>query len=181
MQRVQAASAERYIASIAVAYGAKASTPKNILTGQGYTVIDYDLNKGCGATTHYIYMGYKTTENPTDAITGIFFRIGSNPPASATFDKVTAYLLGGSHEPNPGENTHVDLNVDAGGDYIYTYVTRDTSLPALTGIFINGNFAATDTITPNVCLNSGTDGDSIYLHYTTTRYSLLLPLAPQRV
>ena len=155
-----------YISKIAVAYGAKESTPKDILTSNGFTVIDYDLNKGCGSTTHYIYMGYKTTQNPSEAITGIFFRTGGNPPASATFDGVTAYLLGGSGESNPGENTYVDLNADAGGSYIYTYVTRDASRAAvLQGLYFNSSNSASGYVTPNVNLNSGTSGGAIYLHY----------------
>ena len=155
-----------YISKIAVAYGAKESTPKDILKDNGFTVIDYDLNKGCGSTTHYIYMGYKTTQNPSEAITGIFFRTGENPPASATFDGVTAYLLGGNGESNPGENTYVDLNADAGGSYIYTYVTRDASRAAvLQGLYFNSSNSASGCVTPNVNLNSGTGGSAIYLHY----------------
>ena len=155
-----------YISKIAVAYGAKESTPKDILTNNGFTVIDYDLNKGCGSTSHYIYMGYKTTQNPSEAITGIFFRTGENPPASATFDGVTAYLLGGSGESNPGENTYVDLNKDAGGSYIYTYVTRDASRAAvLKELYFNSSNSASGYVTPNVNLNSGTSGGAIYLHY----------------
>ena len=155
-----------YISKIAVAYGAKESTPKDILTNNGFTVIDYDLNKGCGSLSDYIYMGYKTTQNPSEAITGIFFRIGENPPASATFDGVTAYLLGGSGESNPGENTYVDLNEDAGGSYIYTYVTRDASRAAvLQGLHFNSSNSASGYVTPNVNLNSGTSGGAIYLHY----------------
>ena len=155
-----------YISKIAVAYGAKESTPKDILKNNGFTIIDKDLNDGCGASSHYIYMGYKTTTNPADAITGIFFRTGENPPNSATFDGVTAYLLGGSNESNPGENTHVDLNADAGGQYIYTYVTRNTSRAAvINGMYFDGSNSASGYVTPNVNLNSGTKGDAIYLHY----------------
>ena len=155
-----------YISKIAVAYGDEASTPKNILNNQGFTIIDYDLNKGCGSTSHYIYMGYKTTTNPAEAITGIFFRKGNNPPNYDTFDGVTAYLLGESNETNPGEDKAVDLNVDAGGDYIYTYVTRNTSRAAvLDGLYFDGSSSASGYVTPNVNLNSGTKGGAIYLHY----------------
>ncbi len=155
-----------YISKIAVAYGAKESTPKDILKNNGFTIIDKDLNDGCGASSHYIYMGYKTTTNPADAITGIFFRTGENPPNSATFDGVTAYLLGGSDETNPGENTYVDLNAKAGGQYIYTYVTRNTSRAAvINGMYFDGSSSASGYVTPNVNLNSGTNGGAIYLHY----------------
>ena len=126
-----------YIASIAVAYGNKESTPKDILSDQGYTIMNYDLNADAGG--HYIYMGYKTTTDCTKAITGVLFRYGENPPESITYKDAKFYLLGGSTEPNPGENTHVDLNADAGGAYIYTYVTRDTNFGApITGFDIIG-------------------------------------------
>ncbi len=157
-----------YISKIAVASGENASDPKNILNEQGFTIIDYDLNKGCGSHTHYIYMGYKTTTNPADAITGIFFSIesDSNPSNSVTFDGETAYLLGGSNESNPGANKAVDLNVGAGGDYIYTYVTRNTSRAAvLNEMYFNGSKSANGYVTPDVNLNSGTSGGAIYLHY----------------
>ena len=163
---LKAQTTPTYISKIAVAYGAKESTPKDILKDNGFTVIDYDLNKGCGSLSDYVYMGYKTTQNPSEAITGIFFRTGENPPASATFDGVTAYLLGGNGESNPGENTYVDLNADAGGSYIYTYVTRDASRAAvLQGLYFNSSNSASGCVTPNVNLNSGTGGSAIYLHY----------------
>jgi hypothetical protein len=82
------AAEQTYIASIAVSYGAKASTPKNILNGQGYTVIDYDLNKGCGATSHYIYLGYKTTTDPSKAITGIRVESGKKSVNSYVFNEM---------------------------------------------------------------------------------------------
>ena len=39
------AATPTYISKIAVAYGEKASTPKDILTNNDFTVIDYDLNR----------------------------------------------------------------------------------------------------------------------------------------
>ena len=37
---------------------------KTTLTGQGWSVIDYDLNKGCGSSTDYIYLLYKAGNTP---------------------------------------------------------------------------------------------------------------------
>ena len=163
-----AATVPNYIESVAVSYGAKESTPKNILTGKGYTVIDYDLNLDCGSRSMYIYMGYKTTTDPSKAITGIFFTTTDSaaaPANSSTFDGVTAYLLGGSTEPNPGEDTYVDLNKGASGDYIYTYVTRDSSRASVTEITFDASSSKSGYVTPVVDLNGDTRGDPIYLHY----------------
>ena len=153
-----------YISKIAVAYGDKASTPKDILKNKGFTIIDKDLNAGCGSLTHYIYMGYKTTTNPADAITGIYIREGNDPPNSATFDGVTAYLLGGSTEDNPAENKPVDLNIDAGGATLHVYVSRNTNLAAITDIKFSNTNSMSGYVTQNVDLNKGASGEYIYLH-----------------
>ena len=154
-----------YISKIAVAYGKEESTPKDILKNNGFTVIDYDLNKGCGDSSYYVYLGYKTTTNPSEAITGIFISTGENKPDSANFDGVTANLLGCSKETNPGENEAVDLNVKADGSYLYVYVTRNTSRAPLTEITFGTANSKSGYVTPNVNLNNGTSGGSIYLHY----------------
>ena len=154
-----------YISKIAVAYGANASTPKDILKNNGFTIIDKDLNAGCGSHTHYIYMGYKTTTNPADAITGIYIREGNDTPNSATFDGVTAYLLGGSTEDNPGENKPVDLNIDAGGATLHVYVSRNTNLAAITDIQFSNTNSMSGYVTQNIDLNKGASGEYIYLHY----------------
>ena len=154
-----------YISKIAVAYGAEASTPKGILKDNGFTIIDKDLNAGCGGNTHYIYMGYKTTTNPANAITGIYIREGNDTPNSATFDGVTAYLLGGSTEDNPGENKPVDLNIDAGGATLHVYVSRNTNLAAITDIKFSNTNSMSGYVTQNIDLNKGASGEYIYLHY----------------
>ena len=162
----EAATVPTYISGIAVSYGASESTPKDILRDAGYTVIEYDLNADAGG--RYVYMGYKTTTNPSEAITGIFFSSTGDDlhPNSQTFDGVTAYLLGGYTEANPGENTYVDLNEGAKGDYIYTYVTRDTSrAPIIAGMYFDSSSSAGGYVTPGTNLNTGTGDQAIYLHY----------------
>ena len=163
-QGVGYATTPVYIASLGIAQDADKADAINELSG--HTIIDYDLNKGCGSSSDYIYMGYKTTTDPSEAITGIFIRTGENPPASATFDGVTAYLVGGSYESNTGVDNVVDLNEDAGGAYIYVYVTRDTSRAPVTEITFSGSNSKSGYTTPNVDLNQGVGGsDDIYLHY----------------
>ncbi|MBR6709170.1 MAG: hypothetical protein IKL84_05775, partial [Clostridia bacterium] len=163
------AAAQTYIESVAVGYHrSSGSIAKNHLTSEGYTVIDYDLNKGCGSGSAYIYMGYTTTTDPSKAITGVYFALtdtDETPAESVIFDGVTAYLLGGSTEPNPAENDYVDLNVRAKGDYIYTYVTRDKSRQPITEIVFDESTSKTNYTTPAGNLNNRTSGDPIYMHY----------------
>ena len=154
-----------YISKIAVAYGAKKETPIDILKNNGFTVIDKDLNAGCGSTTHYIYMGYKTSTNPDDAITGIFIRDGEDTPDYDYFDDSKAYLLGGETESNPGEDKPVDLNIDAGGATLHVYVCRSSYRAAVTDIKFSNKNSMTGYVTPNVDLNKDAGGEYIYLHY----------------
>ena len=164
-QPVEAVSTPTYITSLGIAQGNHESDAKNELSG--HTIIDYDLNKGCGGSSDYIYMGYKTTTDPSKAITGIFIRTGQNPPNSATFDGVTAYLVGGSSEANTAVDNVVDLNTNAGGSYIYVYVTRDSSRAPVTEITFSSSNSKSGYTTPNVDLNEGCGKgtDYIYLHY----------------
>ena len=64
-----AAKKETYIKEIRISTASKADVAKQYLTDNGYTVVDVDLNqktgKGC------VYIGYKTTADPDEAITDI--------------------------------------------------------------------------------------------------------------
>ena len=112
-----------YITDIGIAYAMNQSKAKSLVTNNGFTLINKDLNEG--ASGKYIYMGYKTSTDPSRAITGIIFREGANPPNSLSYGGATFYLVGGSYEGNGTGDGAVDLNVGAGGAYIYTYITRD--------------------------------------------------------
>ena len=174
----EAASVPTYISGIYFAADKNQSTAKNAVKNAGYTLIDYDLNKGCGASSKYIYMGYKTTSDPSQAITGIFFSDDiKNPAASYTFPyngkQITANKV-----------SDVDLNSGASGDYIFAYTTTDLNFGnPVTTIQIKGNNSinaaeadGTWTIGRQIAsgalygtdgrnLNAATLGDKIYLHY----------------
>ncbi len=72
----EAAAAPAYIASIGIAQDKHESDAKNELSG--HTIINRDLNDDAGGD--YVYIGYKTSTDPSKAITGIVFRVGENPP-----------------------------------------------------------------------------------------------------
>jgi len=59
--------AQTYISDVAVAGG---KNRENWLKSHGYTVISTDLNKGVSGSWD-IYLGYKTTTDPSQAITGL--------------------------------------------------------------------------------------------------------------
>ncbi|MBQ8718352.1 MAG: hypothetical protein IJY66_03720, partial [Clostridia bacterium] len=81
-------------------------------------------------------------------------------------------MVGGSYEANTAVDNVVDLNEDAKGAYIYTYVTRDLGYGApLTAMTVNesssksGWITGTNTSGNVIDLNQGAGGDYIYLHY----------------
>ena len=163
-----------YVASIGIDQdGSSGSTGINDCKAalSGHTIIDRDLNDGAGGD--YVYMGYKTTTDPTKAITGIVFCVGGSPPDSITYDGATFNLVGGKNEANTAkEGGYIDLNASAGGDYIYMYVTRDPNYNApLTEIIVNesqltaGYNDGNNTSGKLIDLNQDAGGKYLYLHY----------------
>lgn len=167
------ASSYNYITSLTVGYSSKnASSAKEYASKDSHTVIDVDLNMDAGGD--YVYMGYKTSSSPSNAITGIIF--DDSGSESITYNGTTFYVLGGSKEPNASGDGKVDLNRDAKGAYIYVYITRDPGydLP-LTDITI-GTAQETDIWWEPGCnrdngkvqdLNQDTGDTPIYLYYNT--------------
>lgn len=163
-----------YISNIGVAAKGSASGAQSILTKNGYSLIIKDLNKKAGGD--YVYVGYKTTYNWKDAITGIIVRVGKNPPETTTYKNCTFYLVGGSSEANVSDQGKVDLNSGAGGEYLYIYVTRDknygspiTSLAVDTNKTYNSGHTVTDGDGNDKCVNSkgASDGYGYYMSYRT--------------
>ena len=168
------AATPTYIASIGIDQdGSDGSTGVNDCKEAlaGHTIIDRDLNDGAGGD--YVYMGYKTTTDPSKAITGIVFRVGGNPPDSITYGGYTFNLVGGGEESNTAkEGGYIDLNAKAGGDYIYMYVTRDSGYGApLISMTVSeensksGYTAGTNTSGAVIDLNQKAGGKYLYLHY----------------
>ncbi|MBE6649291.1 MAG: hypothetical protein E7614_07235 [Ruminococcaceae bacterium] len=161
-----------YITDIGIAYAALENTARENLTDNGYTVIEQDLNEDAGG--RYVYMGYKTSSDYSRAITGIIFLTEKNPPNSLTHNGATFYLVGGSKESNGTGDGVVDLNKGAGGDYIYTYITRDTNYNdgyPLVHLWVridttsdgNGYSTTKNTSGSFQDLNSGTGDKALYL------------------
>ena len=80
---------------------------KNKKVNEGWTAIEYDLNRGAGGA--YVYLLYKTGTNKSDAITDFYIKTGSSPS--------TLGHNGRTFLPVPGVGG-TNLNYDAGGDKI---------------------------------------------------------------
>ena len=64
-----AAKQETYIKEMRISTASTAEAAKQFLIDNGYTVVDTDLNQKTGKD--YVFIGYKTTTNPDEAITDI--------------------------------------------------------------------------------------------------------------
>lgn len=127
------------------------SVAKQTLQDEGYTVIDYDLNKGTGWGTHYIYLGYKKTNNIDEAIRGFVI---SDTLKTRTETTIKRTVVGGARGvsrnlelktevfgmeyndckfdlcPVSGDDAFVSANGDlnkgkSGSKDLYLYYTRD--------------------------------------------------------
>lgn len=70
------AQATTFISEVKVSTNDNQATAKSQLTNSGYTVIDQDMNQG--GSGQYVYIGYKTSTNVADAITGLIIMYGSS-------------------------------------------------------------------------------------------------------
>ena len=103
------------------------SAYKDAYRNDGWTSIDYDLNRGAGGA--FVYLLYKTTSSPgssNEVITDFYIKLSSSSdhPDQLTHNGRTYYLTPGGG--NDDFNRHGrDLNQGAGGKYIYLYYTKD--------------------------------------------------------
>ncbi|HRX22012.1 MAG TPA: copper amine oxidase N-terminal domain-containing protein [Syntrophomonadaceae bacterium] len=156
--------AEKYVVDVGFVYGpdewsTRAACPP------GYQLYNADLNAGAGGS--YIYLCYKLGENADDAITDLFMeRTGGSVPAT------TATV---NHNANnvPYTRLGVDLNINAGGDFIYMWYTKAKTRPPVKDMGVAfGNVGWPDYDT--VCwqntqepadVNRGAGGEYIYIKF----------------
>ena len=133
---------------------------------KGYTVIPFNLTKGKFWGTN-IYLAYQTTTNPDEAITNIMTKYGDSDDISADegYKDIDFYTLKTDYSLARLGYTQkrIDLNDNAGGDYIYMYYTKDKTAGApITSITIDTNSAGAITCD----LNKGNNGDHMWAHVT---------------
>jgi len=167
-----------YVASIGIVAADTEAEAKEQL--EGHTVLDMDLNKGTNSGKR-IYMGYKTTMDPDEAIYG--FGIFESNSDSATSWGGTFHAVGSSGESNTAGGGKVNLNEGAGGKTLHLAVTRDKGFNdvPVTGIQLSHDINPSEDYPRDACgytldtaygtsdrphLNQDASGGSaIYLYY----------------
>lgn len=159
----------------------------NTYRNKGYTIISFDLNfslndKPC------VYLGYKTTNNPTSGniITDFYIRGASSNVSnnSLTFNGHTYKLAQFDGDSGFTGNRYGDLNYGAGGDYIHLFYTKEhfDDWRLVTGITINQTQSGAigqNGGSTGYSLNNGCSGaTAIYMHITTARGPIFLEDAP---
>ena len=170
-----------FITDVMVIGGSKSvvNNLKDTYTSQGWTVIDKDLNDGCGSSSDYIYLLYKTASNENNDvgfITGFYISDASGTaPDNVTHDGHT-YTLVDYDGSDYFRNSKGDLNSHCGSSsaYIHLYYTRDNdeyySSTAVNSISFNDTQSGAVGVnggTTGYDLNTGAGGDYIYMHAGT--------------
>ena len=149
---------------------------KTTYNAQGWTLVNNDLNAGCGSSSDFIYLLYKSEEN-TDGfnhgyITDFYISNTKEYNDEVTYQDRTYKLV-----PYKGSEHFVgikgDLNSHAGGDYIHLYYTTEPmSDQAVSSITFNGtqsgavgNKGGSDGFD----LNNGCENATkkVYMHFST--------------
>ncbi len=175
-----------FIKAVALTYAAEEERGKSNLTSLGLTILDKDLNDGVGGSK-FIYLGWSTTTDPNEAITGLRVKMYESEPSSLGMitdeNGIEWYPANtGIHDWVPQLHTDgcVDLNKGGGGRYIYLYVTKDPAygLPIRTVNWSDTGSTTDEQLTPVVDMDSPTacrninygteDGDKIYLFTKVT-------------
>lgn len=177
--------AEDFVNGVILIGGTKNETNylKSELTADGWILVDYDLNKGCGTGSDYIYLLYTKGSNAAhDAghfATDFYIRTStsSSTPDEITHNGRTYYLveyIGGSHF----ESSKGDLNSNAEGAYIHLYVATDNNenyrSTAIKSISFNstasGAVGENGGSTPcDLNKGCGSGSDYIYMHTSSAQ------------
>ena len=172
--------AEDYITDVMVIGGSQSvvNNLKDTYTGQGWTVIDQDLNKGCGSSSDYIYLLYKSASE-TDVELGAFItdfvistETGTIPDSFSSSDRT--YHLVPFDGSDYFKNNKGDLNSHCGSSSatIHLYFTREydpdgKDYSTVKSIAFNDTQAGGVPVagaTTGYDLNAGAGGDYIYMH-----------------
>ena len=164
----------KYITEVMLIGGTKSETDelKDTYTDQGWTVIDQDLNAGCGSSSDYIYLLYKegSTASPNHTFVTDFFISDASGTAPDTRDayghrfNLVPYDGGDHFKEKKG-----DLNSNAGGNDIHLYYTTEmmentTAVSQITFNATQSGGISTFSTATGYDLNDGAGGDYIYMH-----------------
>ena len=167
----------KFIANLVLGYSSKkADKAKAVITGVNYTVINKDLNDGAGG--NYIFLGYRSDTDPTNSIKDLRIRNANNqnnytaPENKATYTAVGKTPISEAGKLGDGV---VDLNMKAGGDYLYYFATKNVlagdpivEITIDTNTDISGyetvKFLESANFNVIADANKGAKGDYIYTH-----------------
>ena len=173
-----------FITDVMVIGGSKSevNSLKTTYTNQGWTVIDQDLNAGCGSGSDYIYMLYKTGSNTSqDAgafITDFYISTESGTVPDNVIYNGRTYTIVPCDGSTYFKNNKGDLNshCGSGSAYIHLYYCKDDNVnyrsSAVTSITFNdtqsGAIGESGSDT-GYDLNAGCGSGSayIYMHAAT--------------
>lgn len=115
-------SSVNYISEICVSNSTNESYAKQAITDNGYTLVNHNFNE---KSKYYIYLGYKTTNNVEDALTGLVF--SNDAKQSINYRGRTYYIVSAAVPPGatalPGGT--VNFNSDSGQKPQYLYYTKE--------------------------------------------------------
>ena len=167
----------KFIANLVLGYSSKnADKAKAVVTGVNYTVINKDLNDGAGG--NYIFLGYRSDTDPTNSIKDLRIRNANNqnnytaPENKATYTAVGKTPISEAGKLGDGV---VDLNLKAGGAYLYYFATKNVlagdpivEIKIDTNTYISGyeTVKYLESANFNVIADANKDagGDYIYTH-----------------
>ena len=155
-----------------------AAKAKAVITrlGSNYTAIDKDLNDNAGG--RYIFLGYRSDTDPTNSIKDLRIRNANNqnnytaPENKATYTAVGKTPISEAGKLGDGV---VDLNLKAGGAYLYYFATKNVlagdpivEIKIDTNTYISGyeTVKYLESANFNVIADANKDagGDYIYTH-----------------
>ena len=176
--KADAATEEKvYIKEVVIHHEGTKSEAKEALKNGGYTIVDYNLDEG--ATYAGNYVGYKTTTDPSEAITGFIFRLGANGPDKYTYRNCEFKVIKNVESSSQKQ----DVNEGIGESFLYGYYTKDPGWGApITEIVVNGESSLSGYTTAifgrpdgkyfdgepahlNQNLNGNSKYPAVYLHY----------------
>lgn len=115
-------SSVKYISEIYVSNATSESYAKKTITDKGYTLVDHNFNEKSKSSV--VYLGYKTTNNVEDALTGLVF--SNDTRESINYGGRTYYSI---LSTNPGATifpgANVNFNSDSGQKPQYLYYTKE--------------------------------------------------------
>lgn len=166
-----------FITDVMVIGGSKSEvdTLKSTYSKKGWTVIDQDLNAGCGSKSDYVYLLYKTAPDSDESaafITDFYISTASGTAPEGIISNSRTYSLtpydGGSHF----KSVQGDLNSNAKGSDIHLYYTKsnydNSAVKSITFNNTKSGAVGENGGTTGCDLNKGAGGDYIYMH---TQYS----------